>query len=63
MNNNCEFMEKMLGHRIWEGLKDYYPGDRYVVTDINRVGTKPGSMVYKVKIYSVNKGYRDLYPR
>lgn len=56
-------MEQMLVKRIGEGLAEYYPGDRYVVADIDRVGTKPGSMVYRIKIYDESKGYRDLYAK
>jgi len=56
-------MKKSLVRRIGKGLSEYYPGDRYVVADSDRVRTKPGSMVYKVKIYSVNKGYRNLYAK
>lgn len=56
-------MEKMLVKRIGEGLPDYYPNDRFNVGHIDRVSTKPGSMVYRIKIFDEAMGYRDLYAK
>jgi len=56
-------MEKKLVSRIGERLPGYYPKDNFRVGDINRVSTKPGSMVYRIKILDVAKGYRDLYAK
>jgi len=56
-------MEKKLVMRIGERLPGYYPKDKFSIGDIDRVSTKPGSMVYRIKILDVSKGYRDLYAK
>ncbi len=56
-------MESILREKMEEKLNQYYQDDKFVVRNINRVPTKPGSIVFRVKIFDEVKGYRDLYAK
>ena len=51
-------MEKTIAKRVGERLQDYYPKVRLRVEAVNRVKTKPGSSVYRIRLQD-----RDLYAK
>jgi len=56
-------MEKVLRDKIEEKLHQYYQDDNFVIQGINRVPTKPGSIVFKIKIFDEVQGHLDLYAK
>jgi len=56
-------MQKIISERFADKIHDYYPHDRFLVTSVNRVNTKPGSSVYKISLFDKNKGPQDLYAK
>lgn len=56
-------MESILREKIEQKLYQYYQDDKFVVRNINRVNTKPGSVVFRIKIFDEVKGYLDLYAK
>ena len=55
-------MEKTIAKRVGERLQDYYPKDDLEVENVTRVGTKPGSSVYRIRLqdrYLYAKEYRE----
>jgi len=51
-------MEKTIAKRVSERLQDYYPDQDYVLKRIERVATKPGSSVYRIRLHD-----RELYAK
>lgn len=56
-------IQDSIANRVSEMLEDYYPEDKFSVHSINRVTTKPGNSVYRIKIFDKFRGYRDLYAK
>lgn len=56
-------MEKMIAKSVRERLDTYYPGQGYILQDINRISTKPGSQVYRIRLHSVVGGGREIYAK
>ena len=52
-----------IAKRVCERLEDYYPDQGYVLGNISRVSTKPGSSVYRIRILDSALGYRELYAK
>lgn len=56
-------MEKVIAKRVRDRLPEYYPDRGYVLQDINKIYTKPGSSVYRIRVSDKAGRSRDLYAK
>jgi len=56
-------MEDFLRKKIEQNLCHYYQDDKFVVLDIKQINTKPGSVVFRVKIHDKKKGCLEVYAK
>jgi len=56
-------MEKVIANRVRERLPEYYPDRGYVLQDIDKIYTKPGSSVYRIRVSDKAGRSRDLYAK
>ena len=56
-------MENTIAKSVRERLDIYYPGQSYILEDINRISTKLGSSVFRISISDGVGRFRDLYAK
>lgn len=56
-------MEKNIAKRVRERLPEYYPDRAYALQGIDKIYTKPGSSVYRIRVSDKAGRSRDLYAK